>query len=49
MLKEKCGAGLCYELKTEYARSGRSTCRGCGQNIDYVNIIISLHKHCALG
>ena len=38
MLKEKCAAGPCYELTTEYAQSGRSTCRGCGEKIDNVKI-----------
>ena len=41
MIKEKCAtAGVTYELRTEYARSGRSTCRGCLQKIKDVSINI---------
>ena len=36
MIKEKCAEGATYNLRTEYARSGRSTCRGCHQKINDV-------------
>ena len=62
LIKEKCDrksvAG--YELRTEYARSGRSTCHGCYEKIGDVkkaaykamycyNICILLRVHCVLG
>ena len=41
LIKGKCEAGPTYELRTEYARSGRSTCRGCNQKIKDVRKIAS--------
>ena len=38
MIKEKCAAGVRHELRTEYARSGRSTCRGCLKKINDVSL-----------
>lgn len=39
LIKEKCETGgPSYDLTTEYAQSGRSTCHGCGEKIRDVRL-----------
>lgn len=55
MIKEKCAEGVNYNLRAQYALSGRSTCRGCRQKITDVNMTLDFYcykipfrVHCVL-